>query len=236
MTHHKIILSDPMPLREALRGLRFVLRRGGETLVETFTVETLPKPASDLAGAIIREVGSIARSVDEIASDVAKTVLGGTGNGHATLTEMVGRTEDGSRFASSLYVALTSVLARLGAQSIFVSEAAAYSAFQSFDGSGQGRSIAHRAALLTFKLLDARVIRGANLQQAALVQGADLEPASLFAVLLWLQSDRTDEDNEAALMAATDIAVARATEIASACAKRDTARIEALYARYVAHV
>ena len=46
-----------MPLREALRGLRFLLRRGGETIVDTLNVETLPKPASDLAGAVLRENG-----------------------------------------------------------------------------------------------------------------------------------------------------------------------------------
>lgn len=236
MTHHKIIPTDRMPLREALRGLRFVLRRGGETLVETFTVETLPKPASDLAGAIIREVEGLARSVDEIASDVAKTVLGEPETGPAALNEMIGQTEDGSRFAASIYVALTSVLGRLGAKSVFVSEAAAYAAFQDFDGPGKDAPLSRQAAMLTLRLLDARVIRGATLQPASMVPGVALEFASLFAVLLWLQSERTDADNEAALMAATDIAVARVADVAAAFAARDAARIEALYAKYVPHV
>ena len=39
MSRHAPLRPDPMPLREALRGLRFMLRRGGETLAETITMD-----------------------------------------------------------------------------------------------------------------------------------------------------------------------------------------------------
>lgn len=185
---------------------------------------------------ILREVGGIARSVDGIASDVAKTVLGGQDHGSAPLAQMIGRTEDRARFAASLYVALNSVLGRLGAKSVFVSEAAAYGAFQTIDRLENDASIAGQAAFLALRLMDARVIRGTTIQQSALVSGTALEPVALFAVLLWLQSERTDEDNEAVLIAATDMAVVRAADISSAFAARDATRIAALFSKYVAHV
>lgn len=58
---------DALALREALRGLRYLLRRGGETLAET-----LPGPA----GAALREVEPIAQAASDLASDVARSVLG----------------------------------------------------------------------------------------------------------------------------------------------------------------
>lgn len=226
MTSPLPLRPDPMPLREALRGLRFLLRRGGETLAETVTLEGLPKPAADLAGAVLREVGGIARNVDEVASGLAKTVLGGDAPQSVTLEDLGGAEDAAARFAAATYVALRSVLRRLGAPGVFISEAAAHHAY------APGAD----AATLTVNLLEARVLRGTTAQEAARVPGSALEPVAIFAVLLWLQSTRAEDENEAALDAATDLAVALATDVAKASAARDTARIAALYARYVSHV
>ena len=217
-----------MPLREALRGLRFMLRRGGETLVETMTLQGLPKPAADLAGAVLREVGGIARNVDEIASGLAKTVLSGQEPQSLTLSDLSRGHGGDAQFGAAVYVALRSVLRRLGAPWVFVSEAAARHAY----GIGDHAD----AATLTINLLNARVVRGTTAQEAARVPGSALEPVAIFAVLLWLQSTRSEDENEAALDAATDLAVALAAEVDKACAARDTRRIAALYARYVSHV
>ena len=217
-----------MPLREALRGLRFMLRRGGETLVETMTLQGLPKPAADLAGAVLREMGGIARNVDEIASGLAKTVLSGQEPQSLTLSDLSRGHGGDAQFGAAVYVALRSVLRRLGAPGVFVSEAAARHAY----GIGDHAD----AATLTINLLNARVVRGTTAQEAARVPGSALEPVAIFAVLLWLQSTRSEDENEAALDAATDLAVALAAEVDKACAARDTRRIAALYARYVSHV
>ena len=58
-------------------------------------VETLPKPVSTLAGAVLREVGSLARNVDEVASGFAKSVLGGQSAQNLSLQDLsiAGRTE-----------------------------------------------------------------------------------------------------------------------------------------------
>ncbi len=228
MTSHLPPHPDPMPLREALRGLRFMLRRGGETLVETMAMEALPKPAADLAGAVLREVGGIARGVEEIASGLARSVLGGHESQSLMLDDLHAERGADAQFGAAVYVALRSVLRRLGAPGVFVSEAAARRAY----GVGQSSD----AATLTIRLLDARVMRGATAHEAARVPGSALESVAIFAVLLWLQSTRSDDENEDALDAATDLAVALAAEVDKALAARDLARIEALYSRYVSHV
>lgn len=228
--------SDPMPLREALRGLRFLLRRGGETIAETFDLDTLPKPASDFASAALREAQGIVRSVDELASDVAKTVLGGTASSAVPLQDFIGRPSAAPEFAIAFYVALSAVLRHLGAPTVLVSESAARTAFEHLATPAPGATAENRAAQLTFSLLAARVIRGATAKEAALVPGAALEASSIFAVMLWLQSARSEDENEATLLAATDMAVALAPEIAKAVSEKNVDMIAALYQKYVPHV
>lgn len=230
------IRPDPMPLREALRGLRFMLRRGGETLVDTLAVESLPKPAAAIAGAVLREVEGLARNVDGVASGLAKSVLGGRGDQSATLHDLSGAQGADAHLAAAVYVALTTVLARLGAPGVFVSEAAARSVFARHLAQGLPANPAMTAAGLTLDLLDARVMRGTTAQEAARVKGSALEPVAVFAVLLWLQTTRSEDENADALHAAADLAVALADDVARACAARDAAQIEAIYAKFAAHV
>lgn len=230
------IRPDPMPLREALRGLRFMLRRGGETLVDTIAVDTLPQPAAALAGAVLREVGGLARNVDEVASGLAKSVLGGHDAGSVTLQELSHGQGAAAHFAAAVYAALSRVLGRLGAPGVFVSEAAARAVFVRSGAAGAAVTTAATAARLTLDLLAARVLRGTTAQEAARVPGSALEPVAIFAVMLWLQSTRSEAENEDALDAATDLAVALADDVASASAAGDLARIAALYGKFAAHV
>lgn len=226
------IRPDPLPLREALRGLRFLLRRGGQTLVETVDVDVLPKPFAAIAGSLLREMGGFARNVDEVASGIAKTVLGGNASHSIAFTDLTTGRDADVQFAAAVYVALGTVLGRLGAPAVFVSEAAARSVFAGLMAQGAPKS----AAQLTLDLLDARVIRGFTGQESARVPGAAIGNVAVFAVLLWLQANRTDDENEAALEAATDMAVVLAADINTACAARDTGAIQDIYRRYAAHV
>lgn len=231
MSRHTPMRPDPMPLREALRGLRFMLRRGGETLADTLSIDAMPKPAADLATRVLRDMGDLARNVDEIASGIAKTVLGEMDQPQVTLQDLATDEAAAAHFGAAVYVALRSVLRRLGAPGVFVSETAARRAWGA-GGPGQSGD----AAALTIRLLEERVVRGPTAEEAARVPGSALEPVAVVAVMLWLQSTRSEDDNEAALDAAADLAVALAAEVAEACAARDAARIAALYARYAAHV
>ncbi len=225
-----------MPLREALRGLRFLFRRGGETVAETLPLETLPDPASGLARVVLREIEGLARSAETVASGAAKTVFGQTRRSSAALEDIIRHDAADLEFGQSVYLALEAVLRRLGAGTAFVSEMTARTVFGSWLKDLPTGEARHRAADLTLRLLDARVIRGAQMDRAGPAALQDPGTVAVFAVLLWLQSSRSDDENEAALDAATDIAVAKAPEIIRTIRERNLDGIAALYAKYVQHV
>lgn len=225
---------DAAPFREALRGIRFLLRRGGATVADTLTLDTLPDPAANLAKRMIREVEGIARSVDEAASTAAKGVLGGNDNPSGKLDEIVGHSTASAEFGRAIYMALDAVLRRIGVGDAFVSEMSARAVFAAWRQDHPDGEPQDWAADLTLRLLAARVIRGA----VPVGNGGigNVEPVALFAVMLWLQSDRSESENEAVLEAAADIALARAMEIAATIGSADRSRIAALYRKYVDHV
>lgn len=225
---------DAAPLREALRGIRFLLRRGGATVADTLTLDALPDPAAGLAKRMIREVEGFARSVDQAASAAAKGVLGSHDNPSDKLDEIMGHSTAAAEFGRAIYTALDAVLRRIGVGDAFVSEMSARAVFDAWRQDHPDGEPQDWAADLTLRLLAARVVRGA----VPVGNGGigSVEPVALFAVMLWLQSDRCESENEAVLDAAADIALARATDIAAAIGSGDQGRIAALYRRYVDHV
>ena len=227
---------DAMPLREALRGLRFLLRRGGETLADTMTTGTLPRPAQDLATNVLREVSGLVRSVDQVASNVAKSVLGGQGSSTVPLQELLGQEDAASNFAQAIYAALSAVLRRFGAQSFFVSEMAARTTFFAWRKSASDSETEAQAADLILDLLEARVIRGTATGKTPTLPEGALDAAAVFAVLLWLQSARSEAENEAALDAAADIALAKASEVVAAVRTLNRDQLAVLFRKYVDHV
>jgi len=224
-----------MPLREALRGLRHVLRKGGQTLADTVSTDGMPKPAATLANMVLRKAEGILRSIDATTSGLAKKVLGGGTAKTLHLSELSHFKDADVHFSQAVYVALRLVLDQIGAPNVFISEAAARSVYQhaalrADDGPPT------LAAHLTLDLLSARVLRGTTAQEAARVPGAALEAVAVFAVLLWLQSDRSDAENKSALEAATDLSIAVAGDIAKACGNKNVDQIAALYEKFAAHV
>lgn len=224
---------DAAPLREALRGIRFLLRRGGATVADTLTLDSLPDPAAGFAKRMIHEVEGIARSVDEAASAMAKSMLGGQDRPSETLDKLVSHSTAAEEFGRAIYLALGAVLRRIGVTDAFISEMSARSSFGAWLRDHPDGEPEDWAAELTLRLLEARVIRGAVPRGDA---GRDIEAVSLFAVLLWLQSDRSDSENEAVLEAAADIALAKAREVAATVRSADRAAIASLYRKYVDHV
>lgn len=233
MPRPSLVPPAAAPLREALRGIRFLLRRGGATVADTLTLDTLPDPAAGLAKRMIREVEGIARTVDEAASAAAKTVLGGQDSPSETLDTLVGHSAAAAEFGRAIYMALDAVLRRIGVADAFISEMSARSSFAVWRQDHPDGEPEDRAADLTVRLLEARVIRGAV--PAGTAQ-SDAEPIALFAVMLWLQSKRSDSENEAVLEAAADIALARSREVVATVRSSDRSAIAALYRKYVDHV
>lgn len=227
------MLPDAMLLREALRGLRHVLRKGGETVKDTMTVDTLPPPAAHLAGVVLREVEAIAKGMDQAASGLAKKVLGRPDPTAPSLHAITGQQDGDVVFAAAFYAATRAVLRRLGAPGIFISEAGARKAFQHFRPfCGPDAEV---AATLTVALHNAKVLKGTS-DETACVPASFVEPVALFAVMLWLQSKRPEAEDEAALDAATDLSVALAADVCKACSARNHADLAALYTEFASHV
>jgi hypothetical protein len=139
-------------------------------------------------------------------------------------------------FAQGVYAALRLVLRRLNAPSVYISETAARLAYLGLTDDQRRGSDAAVAAALSLALAQAKVMRGASAQDAAHVPGNSLEHTAIFAVMLWMQSNRTEADDEAALGSATGLAVAVATEADAAFVAQDSSRLAALYAEFAAHV
>ena len=113
-------------------------------------------------------------------------------------------------FAQGIYAALRSVLRRLNAPSPYISETAARSAYLALTTQQRFGSNTSIAADLSLAFADAKVMRGSSAEDAAHVPGNSLEYTAIFAVLLWLQSNRSEAEDEAALSSASDLAVALA--------------------------
>ena len=239
-------LPDTMPLRDALRGLRYAVRRGGETLLDVMPVGSLPRPAVELAGAVLHEVGAFAKGVNTVASGLARVALGGSAGAQGSLQNLTLRQSSGQQsaghqcaedgFAQGIYAALRAVLRHLTAPSAYISETAARTAYLALTPEQRAGSDAKVAAALSLALAEAKVLRGVSAADAALVPGQSLDHIAIFAVMLWLQSNRSEAEDETGLKAATDLAVALAAEADAAFRDGDAARLAALYAEFASHV
>ena len=229
-------LPDAMPMRDALRGLRHAVRRGGETLLDVMPVGSLPRPAADLAGAVLHEVGAFAKGVNDVASGLARLALGGSATSQGSLQDLTLHqgAEDG--FAQGIYAALRAVLRHLNAPSAYISETAARAAYLALMPEQRLGSDASMAAALSLALSEAKVLRGLSAADVALVTGQSLDHIAIFAVMLWLQSDRSEAEDDKALEAATDLAVALAVEADAAFTARDNTALATLYDEFASHV
>ena len=229
-------LKDAMPLRDALRGLRHAVLRGGETLLDVMPVESLPRPAAELAGAVLREVGGFAKGVNDVASGFARLALGAGENPTGSLHDLASRHGAEDSFAKGIYAALRKVLRHLNVPSAYVSETAARSAYLTLPPAQRREPDASVAAVLSLALADAKVLRGVSAADAARVPGHSLDHIAIFAVMLWLQSQRSEVEDEKALEAATDLAVALAAEADAAFRDKNAPQLATLYAEFASHV
>ena len=229
-------LPDAMQLRDALRGLRHAVWRGGETLLDAMPVEALPRPAAELAGAVLREVGEFAKGVNDVASGLARLALGAGARSPGSLHDLTARQGAEDSFAQGIYAALRTVRHHLNAPSAYISETAARSAYLALKPEQRLGSDAGIAAALSRALAEAKVLRGVSAADAARVPGHSLDHIAIFAVMLWLQSNRSAVEDEKALEAATDLAVALAAEADAAFRDKDHTQLARLYAEFASHV
>ncbi len=228
---------DPLPLREGLRRLRHVVRRGGETAREVAGGAMGGREmciASRLATAVIAEMERIAEEFDRMASRAARQAFGHEEDLTTTLDELHGNAPIGPSLASTLYTALTLVLKHIGSDTLFVSELAAREAVKRWQVlPGRRRASGGQlAAGLAMQLVDRQVIRGAHVDPRCVVSAPSVRPVAIFAVMLWLLVARSPEESEAALISAADIAAAIAERVALVFAERDETGLIALLEKY----
>mgnify|MGYP000211563005 CR=1 FL=1 len=236
MLSPKHIRLDPVPLRELLRGIRFMVKRGGETLKANATAQRLPKPAADLANVVIDEVMGLGHKVNARASNLAKSMFGTEPDTDIMLDDLTAQGESEKLFAATVYAAMKIVLARMDVSGMFVSEAAALNAFAAERKKDRHESVTQLAAALTLGLIDNHVLQGRMANSGRLAADAAVVPVAVFSVLLWLQSPRSEEDQEAALVSAVDLSLLMASQIEQGCRMRDIEAIAALYGKYAANV
>lgn len=229
-------MIDPAPLREMLRGIRFMAKRGGEVLKSRAATDRLPKPAADFANALLDEMMGLGHKVNAQVSVLAKSMIGAEPDSDILLADLSTQEEPAALFAATVYPALKLVTACMSLSSVFVSEMAARKAFAQTVATSTQSLGADMAAALTFAMLDTEVLQGRATSETRILTGEEAIAVAVFAVLLWLQSPRDEADQEMALMSAVDLSQVFARQIVTACKARDAGALAALYLKYVDNV
>ena len=240
MTQPTSLRPDPVSLREALRGLRHALRRGGETISQTVPLSAMPAPAAKLAQSVLRTGEEIARGVDDVASKVIRKVMPGTDLTAPTLDILIARGPEGAAdFAVISYRALAIILGKLGVREAFVSEAGALQVWRAHAGrlAAAGDKLPRETGELLLALLNAPVLRDLELRapQEDLPRDS-VAPVALFALVLWLQSERHESEDEEALASAVDLSRALVNDVTRATSVGNAARLGQLFGEFARHV
>lgn len=192
---------DLLPLKDAVRGLRDVAKRGVATLHDTLPLADLPGPAAHLADKALEQARVMGQMADRGLSNFA----------HSLLDDQVGvHLDDGAaqaetRFAATLYACLQEVMPYLGDDPSGISETAARAAWRKVQAQGNATD-----SLVAAQLLLALEAVGL-IRPLIATPAANLRPA-LFASLLAMLAD---PDHPAPLLPATaDLALALASDLA----------------------
>lgn len=221
---------DSLAIREALRGVRHVLRRVKASLQE-IPAPPLPGAARDIAGKAAREVDTLTAEMDLAASNLARKLLGGDRSSSVRLPGNVGSAD----FATALYWALQAFLRRFDIPDQLVSELAARDAYLKSLEQLQP-SDALMAAELTCQLFAGRVIRGAPPVGTTTLTDHEVRPVAIFSAVLWLMSESSDGEEEQALLAAQDVAVALKADVSRACNEGNRDQLGKLYHDFASHI
>lgn len=232
-----------LPLKDALRMLRFTVKRG-RTLLDK-PLAPVPSPISAVARAALRDFDQFADRVNDVAAGLSHRFLDSGDPGRlraATLEDIENIGEAEIVFAQAAYRGLTCALRHLGANEGLVSEvriAEAYKTVIQSDVTDRDRFFI--AAALMQELVQRKVVRDlisapsqeTGDQEAAGLTEAELAKVSIFALILWFLVEREgdQDDVEALLLTCCDVARALEADLAERCG--DIERLRDLFAAYV---
>lgn len=227
-----------LPLKDALRMLRFTMRRG-RTLLDK-PLSPAPSPISDVARAVLSDFDQIADRVNDVAAGLSHRFLDAGDPGRlraATLEDIENIGEAEIVFAQAAYRGLTCALRYLGADEGLVSEVRIAEAYKTAIQSDAGdRDRFAIAAALMQEMVRRKVVR--DLLSAPTAEDGDLAETalakvSIFALILWFLVEREgdQDDVEGLLLTCCDLAQALEAELDERC--EDAERLRALIAAYV---
>ncbi|MEO0388105.1 MAG: hypothetical protein AAF281_11330, partial [Pseudomonadota bacterium] len=199
-----------LPLKDALRGVRFALRTGRRQLDPL--AGRVPIPLAGLAADVMGQVDQVAAGVEAFGSTTAHRFLDapGAADGAPDLPQPDAGSGSAQRFAQTVYYGLSRALSRLGTEDALVSETLAAEAFRSVrDRTEPALVVEDYAAEIMRALLD-RVVAGRPPGLTPAVP-EDQGAIAVFAVTLWLLVERAGgaEDEDQLLDTCTDVARAQ---------------------------
>jgi hypothetical protein len=224
-------MPDRVAMRDALRSVRYVLRRVSSSL---HNIAPPPGPGGVLAQRAAQEMGLLTARVDQAASELARTLLIGPRLRPADLHVDLNASTRSAQFALALYKAVQSFFRRFDIDNQLVSELVARECFErvlSLRPAGASMF----GALLVHELLKANVVFGEE-PQAIDMEPTTARPLAIFSAILWLLSERQADEDEQALLAAQDITAAMQAEIIVAITTRHMDRLAEMFDDLAPHI
>lgn len=219
-------------LKDALRVLRYNLRKGRDSVRET-APRRLPAPASGLALSALNEIEVVARNFDHFVCNVAHSVLGERSKIPTSLRAVIASSNPEQAFSAAFYETMKLVLSYIGAKRALANQSAGRRAFAQL---ARSQDVFELAARLTLQLADDGSIAIDQLDDQSPVTRSGTNVVAVFAGLLSMLADPDEPDREAVIFAATELTVALQEKVLSLYRRKDTAALAALLERCANYV
>jgi hypothetical protein len=208
-----MITTPSLPLKDALRGLRFGLKSGRASLQSLQT--ELPVPLRQIARQLDVAMETVTTDIDTVSSKLVHRILDLDGAACPeihSISELLKHKNGDLLFAQMIYHGLTRAFALFECDNPLVSELLATRAFNAVKVNS---SIASDPVdIATDLLISMRSLNAARLPQSPAEKDANLIPVALNAVFLWFLVDRNSgEDEDALLDVCCEVALALSEQI-----------------------
>jgi hypothetical protein len=208
-------IGEPLALKDALRTVRFMAQRG-RRFARDSVPSVVPQPADRLIASALTQADTLASRIER---EAARFVYSSIGSSPDLPDLRIADADPGkdlraAQFAEAAYRGLMKALELLQAESALVSESAARSAYAAV----AERSAAHPerwGALLIREMLQRRVVREVSLVPGGHDEERLVAHLALFALMIWLLSDRDAGDALEALEASVALAIGLRDELAA---------------------
>jgi len=225
---------DRLALREALRGLRYTVHTGGRMVLDHLSMASTGHTPALPGRHLLCDVENTAARFEAFGSDTIRFLLCEHTPSSRSMQALYELGFEEKQFARVVYDNLRLFLQQFGIRYAIVSELAARQAHARLPANLIDLPEHEAAALIAFSLVDAGVIREGPVGLKSLrSKETDL---AIAALLFWLLSDRSPEEDDQTRLAAADMALAVEDEIVAALKQKDKVALSALFEELAPHV